>query len=220
MDQEHPAQSPFRRLRASFQAPKPNFFIVLAIGLVWISITIHLIQERSQAQRDAVQDSGNLARGFGENVNRIIEGVDQNLKILRATYALEPAAFNLGKIAPADQLLDDLTLQISMTDTSGVMTMGNLPIEGRVDLSDREHIKVHFNTNADSLFISKPVLGRVSKRWSIQFTRKVFNSQGAFAGELVMSLDAYYLARFYESLSICGATISVRTHDNQGEKVF
>ena len=202
MDQQPLPLSPLRRLIANFRSPKPYLMVALAIGLVWISIASHLAQERAQAERGAVQDSGNLARGFGENVNRIIEGVDQNLKILRATYALDPATFNLGKIAPADQLLDDLTLQISMTDTSGIMAMGNLPFEGRVDLSDREHIKVHFNTAADDLFISKPVLGRVSKRWSIQFTRKVFNAQGAFSGILVMSLDAYYLARFYESLSI------------------
>lgn len=181
--------------------------ILLAIILVWVSIVTHLVQERSQDALNAYQDSGNLARGFGENINRIIEGFDRNLKLLRAAHALNPQDFDLAKIAPADRVLDDLTLQIAITDKAGIMTMGNLPVQGRVDLSDREHIRVHFGWPDDNLFISKPVLGRVSQRWSIQFTRKLFDAAGAFNGVLVMSLDATYLARFYESLSIGSGTI-------------
>ncbi len=132
----------------------------------------------------------------------MIEGVDQIIKLLRAAYAQNPATFDLARLAPADQVLDDLTLQISLVDTAGIMTMGNLPFTGRVDLSDREHVRVHFNTPQDMLFVSKPVFGRVSNKWSIQFTRKLFAADGGFAGVIIVSLDPYYLSRFYSSLEI------------------
>ncbi|MGE3710780.1 MAG: EAL domain-containing protein, partial [Hyphomicrobiaceae bacterium] len=71
-----------------------------------------------------------------------------------------------------------------------------------VDLSDREHFKVHALAKIDRLFISKPVFGRVSKKWSVQFTRPFFNRAGEFAGVIVVSLDADFMSRSFGELSL------------------
>ena len=176
--------------------------IALPIVLVWASIFSHLEQERALSERAAIEDATNLARGFGENVQRLIDGVDQLVKVLRNARRRDPDSFDLPSLVPATEILNGLTLQIATTDRDGIMTASTLPLSGRVDLSDREHIKVHFGTPRDDLFISKPVLGRVSNKWSIQFTRKIFDRDGNFDGVIVVSLDPYYLSRFYESLEI------------------
>ena len=137
----------------------------------------------------------------------MIEGAEQTLLLLRAYYTQHPDDFDLAGIMPAGQDPDNPTMQVSLTDAAGIMKTGNLPIAGRVDLSDREHIRVHFNTPKDELFISKPVLGRVSKKWSIQFTRKAFGPDGRFDEVLVLSIDANYLSRFYRSLDIGNGSI-------------
>ena len=71
-----------------------------------------------------------------------------------------------------------------------------------LDLSDREHFRVHLNSNEDKLFISKPVMGRVSQKWSIQFTRKIFDRNGLFAGVAVLSVDPDYFKSFFKSIDI------------------
>ena len=180
----------------------PLFIVVLPLVLVWTSTFSHLEQERVLSEKAAIEDAANLARGFAENVQRMIDGVDQLIKVIRNARRRDPASFDLPSLVPATDILNGLTLQIATTDRNGIMTASNLPMAGRVDLSDREHIAVHFNTPRDDLFISKPVLGRVSKKWSIQFTRKMFDRDGAFDGVIVVSLDPYYLSRFYESLEI------------------
>ena len=192
----------------------PLFLIVIPIVLVWVSIASHLEQEHAQNEQAGQENAANLARGFAEDVERTIESADQLLKVLRNARAPSPSSFDLTKLAPANDILNGLTLQIATTDKDGIVSASNLPITGRVDLSDREHIKVHFNTPRDDLFISKPVLGRVSNKWSIQFTRKTFDKDGHFDGVIVMSLDPYYLSRFYESLEIGkGAILLVGTKD-------
>ena len=187
----------------------PLLLAMLAISLVWISIGAHLYQEHAENRASAIENTGNLARGFGENVNRTIEGVDQIMKVLRNAYAADPKHFDLAKLVPGNDILDAVTLQISAVDRSGIMTASNLPMSGPVDLSDREHIKVQLDTTGDNLYISKPVLGRVSKRWSLQFTRKLFGPDGELAGVLIVSLDPYDLSRFYKTLDIGQGSITL-----------
>lgn len=64
----------------------------------------------------------------------------------------------------------------------------------KVFLGDREHFRAHLDPGQRHLFISKPVLGRVSKQWSIQFSRPIYRGD-RFLGVLVMSVAPAYLQR-------------------------
>ncbi|MBR0565876.1 EAL domain-containing protein [Azoarcus sp. L1K30] len=52
------------------------------------------------------------------------------------------------------------------------------------------------------MFVSKPVLGRVSKRWSIQFTRPIINADASFGGVIVISVAPEYFSNFYKKISL------------------
>jgi hypothetical protein len=69
-------------------------------------------------------------------------------------------------------------------------------------LGDREHFQAHLKSKGDFLFISKPVIGRASGKWSVQFARKLTDNAGQFAGVVVISLDAARLARNYSELNL------------------
>ena len=72
----------------------------------------------------------------------------------------------------------------------------------RIDLSDREHFRVHLDPETDALYISKPVIGRITRRCSVQFTRKMLDSDGNFAGVGVNSVSCDDLSRFYQTVDI------------------
>ena len=183
--------------------------VVLVISVVWVGIGLNLRQERAQIERDAWIEADNLARGFAESTRRTVEAADQVLRTVRTVYRSDPARFNIRAVAPADQVLTELTLQVTHVDAQGFVVDSNLPNGRGVDLSDREHIRVHKERADDFLFVSKPVLGRISGKWSMQFTRKLLAPDGSFAGVLVVSIDPDYLSSFYNSLDIGQGSITL-----------
>ena len=182
---------------------------LLALLVVWSGVLGYLTHQRKRVEVEAFQTASDLARGFGESVSRTLEAMDQVFAMLRAFHRADPARFDIQALAPRDQVLNDLTLQIALTDARGMLQASNLGGPA-VDLSDREHIRVHLARPAeDFLFVSKPVLGRVSRKWSIQLTRKLFDAHGAMAGVIVISLDPAYFSRFYASFNVPGGAIAL-----------
>lgn len=173
------------------------------IVMLWAGVFYFLAAERDQALRAAVQNTTNLSRAFEEHIIRSIKSVDLSLLHIRDAYRANPANFDVADWSRSLQSLTDLTFQIGLIDKNGILKLTNLGGSGnRVDLSDREHFKVHRDNPRDELFISKPVLGRVSQKWAIQMTRKVTGPDGMFDGVIVLSLDPGYLSGFYRSVDL------------------
>jgi signal transduction histidine kinase len=91
-----------------------------------------------------------------------------------------------------------------MWDRAGDILARNFgPITDRsASIADQEYFHVPRDTSGDDLFISRPVIGAASRRWSVQFVRKLFDARGTFDGVIVASLDAAVLTRLYTSLDI------------------
>ena len=172
----------------------------LALALLWGAIWLHLAEVKRHELVASERDGRSMARGLEQNIVRTIESADQLLRYVQIGYRQNPAQFNLFdwlKLRPHDAL----SVQLALIDPQGKLAVTSLSARPEpVDLSDREHFRVHLGTDEDRLFISKPVLGRVSGRWTIQVTRPLRDAAGRFGGVLVMSMDTEYLARFYEAV--------------------
>jgi signal transduction histidine kinase/DNA-binding NarL/FixJ family response regulator/HPt (histidine-containing phosphotransfer) domain-containing protein len=174
------------------------------VVLTWLGIGAYLVQKYDAGLDDAVQDSRNLTQAFEENIRRTVEAIDTTVRAVRVARSHDPVHFDLQAWANESGLTRELTLQLSLADRNGIMVASNLgPITGvPASIADRPHFQMTRDAAGDTLFISTPVLGRVSKRWSVQFVRKMFDAGGAFDGVIVASLDPAFLSRFYTSLNI------------------
>ncbi len=66
-----------------------------------------------------------------------------------------------------------------------------MPLPPGVSIADRPHFRVQTRSQrTTSLFISRPVIGRVSGEQTIQFSRKLLDPDGAFDGVIVLSLGS------------------------------
>jgi PAS domain-containing protein len=173
---------------------------VTMIAAIWVSINFHLAVEHERSRLAAFQSSGNLARVFEEHIVRTLMETDRAIVLLRTSYQLNR---NLDLANSLASLQNDLFTQIRILGPDGVLIAASgQTISARVDFSDREYFQVHLNSKTDELFISKPVLGRINGKWSLQLSRPIRAADGSFQGVIAASLDPTYLAKFYGSIDV------------------
>jgi signal transduction histidine kinase/ActR/RegA family two-component response regulator len=188
--------------------------IGLAIGLLWAGIGFNLWHDYRAAEEEASADTTNLARAFDENITRTVESVDQTLLFLRDAYQHDPDGFinGSGSWANGRGFLNDLHVRMSLADRNGRILWANPgPVVGDINIANRAHFLAQQNSIGDKLIISRPVMGRVSHQWEIEFVRKLVAPDGSFGGIMVVSLDPSSLSRFYESISIGNGVIMLTT---------
>lgn len=170
---------------------------------LWVGAGLYIRLDREKTIEASVQETRNLARLFEEHVSRSIKEIDQTIQFVRRSYERDPQGFDLPAWTATAGLLHDLTVQIALIGADGRLIATNVSRAPQsMDLSDREHFRIHLDSTADTLFISKPVLGRATNKWTIQLTRRVSKPDGSFGGVVVASLDPYYLSRFFEQIDI------------------
>ena len=178
---------------------------LLNIAGVWGAFTLLHRFDKDQAVAAARTNASNLCRAFEEDVLRTVHNIDSLLLLLRSDYHKSPQSIDerLKFYTSANSHYRDLLIQVSIIDRNGILTYNNhtKPVMP-MDLSDREHFKVHLSDSGDNLFISKPVLGRVSGKWSIQFTRKLMDRSGSFDGVIVFSINPDYFTSFFRTVDV------------------
>ena len=172
--------------------------VLLSMAFIWLSVAYELGNSRASNLREAEQSAEFQAQAFAENTLSTIKRLDGMLIDLRTHWTGDSVAF-AGEVRRRYEYLSDIAFQVAVIDADGWLAYSNLSSpRDRVDLSEREHFRVH-RGGGDRLFISKPVKGKVSGKWSIQFTRPIL-AGGEFRGVLVISVSPDLLASFSEKL--------------------
>ena len=176
--------------------------LACVLAALWASVAWYNGKSEQDAQAQMRQQTAALAMAFADHTEATLLRGDHILLQLRADWLASPKTFAKA-IARHQTLLGDTAFQIAVIAADGTLAFSNLAFNSeRLDLSDREHFKVHqAGGQVDRLFVSRPVKGRVSGKWSIQLTRAIFDA-GRFVGVVVLSLDPGYFVRYYQRFDL------------------
>jgi two-component system sensor histidine kinase BarA len=177
-------------------------FSLLVLAASWGAIGFEIRRERAEAIANAEVSLSNLARAFAEHSVKTIEGADQAIRFTR-NEALERGRdqLDIAGWLRDRQIIGSAYQLLSVIGADGFVSHSSQPFQ-RVDLRDRAHFRFHAEGTGDRLYISRPVLGRVSGKWSIQLTRRIDARDGSFGGVVVLSLAPSYLTRFYQDVDL------------------
>lgn len=180
--------------------------LVAGLTLVWLVAGYELDSSRKVRLGEFERTTVFQAQIFAENTQAIVRRLDEMLRELREHWSGDHATFS-DKVRYRQTYMADIALQVAIIDADGYLAYSNLaPATNRVFLGEREHFRVHKDRDVDQLFISRPVKGKVSGKWSIQFTRRIMRD-GRFAGVLVISVSPDTFGAFREKLGLGSGAI-------------
>lgn len=155
------------------------------IAVLWIGLGWKLGSERTASDARMRSDTANLARAFEESVLRTVQQVDLRLLMLRSRISEESDVAKWSTHVASVPLDDEISFQIAVLDSKGrlVTSSHDLKPTDPIDFSDREHVRLQVAGSSDDLLVSRPLLGRVVKQWSIELCAR----SGAKAGRRSVS---------------------------------
>lgn len=184
---------------------------MLSTGLLltlWVSLAVYMSVEKRAALENAEREAGNYARLLEEQTVRTVRVLDQTTVFVKTEYERLGKNFDLSAYAQRGVFLDRFFNLIILAGPDGNIIAADRKLPPS-NIADREHFKVHIEQDSGKLFISKPVLGRSSGKWSVQFTRRINKADGSFGGIVVASLDPNYFSEFYKSLDTGPGSVAV-----------
>lgn len=168
---------------------------------LWASLQVYIEFERKSAFERAERLAATFTRTFEEHTVRTVRVLDQTTMFVKREYETLGDRLNLEAYGSDGVFIDRFYNLIAVIGADGWVRKVNRPLPPS-NVSDREHFQTHVAEDTRKLFISKPVLGRSSGKWSVQFTRRINRADGGFGGVVVTSLDPHYFTEFYKSVDI------------------
>lgn len=171
------------------------FFLAL-LAIYWWSLIANYKAMRDDVRRHADLRAAQSADAMAQQIAMLVQGIDYVLQTLSREYLLHNReGLDRLVLGVVDNYPDKAIVQIAVADASGEIRYSNLGGGNRqaISIADREHFGVHVGATPSRMYIGKPVQGRVSGQWSIQFSRSLWRD-GYFAGVIVLSLSPAYLA--------------------------
>src|SRR5579863_2407604 len=193
------------------------FLGLIIVCILWAGVGMMFHRDLQQDYASVVQRNENYALLFQENVLRSLGEIDKTLLYLRRRVEALKDTTDYQRIVESTDVQSDIIVQVAITDSKGMAWASNAVkhLTKPIDISDRDHFKFQVNNVKDTLFISKPVVGRASGKWSVQLTRRYLNKDGTFAGVVVASMDPAYFTSFYDQVKL-GADTSVAMIGSDG----
>ena len=173
----------------------------LLITMLWVATCWQLSKSLDGELDSTRSDVISLSLLFKEHATRTVESTDQAVVYLRHRYNVAGMALNLAQDLKEGLAPDDIYNLFSIVDDKANVVLSTQAFQP-LNLADREHINVHMRSSTVGLYISKPVLGRVSGKWSLQMTRRIDYPDGSFKGVVVASMNPQYFTSLYQKINL------------------
>ncbi len=194
-----------RRLRPAQSVVWIPAVAIALIVAIWVAAIVRIQTEGREARETAAAATDELASSFSAHIANTVHDADVVVRWVKYEYERSPATFNVAAYERQGLIAADTALQVTIIGANGEVLQTTTPDAQPVNLADRPHFIAHKINPDVGLYISQPVLGRVSHHWTLQFTRRLNNPDGSFAGVVVVSEDPNYLTTGFYNLDSLGA---------------
>ncbi|WP_298013184.1 sensor domain-containing diguanylate cyclase [uncultured Castellaniella sp.] len=172
------------------------------IGAIWLAVQQRIDSELDQAVNAAMRANSNLTIAFEQDIFRTLKAAEQVAAFAREGYLRHGTPPDLRGWVKAGVIREDMFTIISVVDEQGAIIASSQDTPPNVNYVDRDFFVAERNNPVDTLFISRPVLGRVSGQWRIPLSLRITLPDRRFGGVVVVAIDPAYLTNFYRQADL------------------
>ncbi|PWF23174.1 sensor domain-containing diguanylate cyclase [Corticimicrobacter populi] len=192
-------------LQRSLTMIVPGLLVLVACFAIYVTMLMRGIDEqRIRVEHDTYLRAAQMSNLLAQQMEALVSGLDYALKDLANSYqAGNKLGFEEGVATMQNTFPEGTITQISIADARGTLlysSLGSLRNDGQVaSIRDRRHFTVHATGTFHGLYISDPVFGRLSRQYTIQFSRALYRDF-EFAGVIVLSVSPRYLSSLFHKV--------------------
>lgn len=183
--------------------PTRSYLPIIIVLAALVGATTYWIRWDERAEEhSSIQEITNLSNTLAEHVGRTLRQADQLASVFQLEAKKGRARELVESLAAAGAIGNEVFLQVAIADRLGNVVVSSIKNAPGINLDDREHFRVHKTSDARLLFISKPVIGRISRQWSIQLSKRLETESGEFNGVVVVSMNPEYFTNLYKAIDV------------------
>lgn len=180
--------------------------LVLILMAYWWLLIDNQRSQLAYAERQLELRAEQTSEALAMQIHVLMAGLDYLGDSLAAQYLDSREQFDTAVRTAIHTFEQDTILQVAVADATGRIVYSNLApaeesVQAPVSIANREHFRVHAEGRAPSsgLYVSDPLLGRISGKWSIQLAQPLVN-EGEFAGVLVVSVSPTFISGYFQKV--------------------
>jgi Diguanylate cyclase, GGDEF domain len=181
--------------------------IVVVVGVLlifmWAAIALFIVSSRHSSIDDSRVKGRNLAIAFREEVGTLLRSADSDMSLIADAMKREGGTFDLYTWGQHNLLVSLGIARAIIIGPDGKLKSATYETHpGAVDLSDRDHFRVHLNDQSPNLYFGQTVVGRLAHGYVIPISRRVDAADGTFFDVLVVLIPPSSLTRLHHFIEL------------------
>lgn len=172
--------------------------VLIVAAAAWLSYRQHSESERALQ----LQHAGDMALVLEVHARDTLNSVDDAVRRIKRGYERDGMHMNLREVMADYSDITGYIAVASVADEHGRLVLSTLPIPPDTGIADLAHFRAHVERDTGEPYINKPVLGRVSGKWSFHVTRRINHADGSFGGVAIVAVDFAYWSHLLQDGSI------------------
>lgn len=187
----------------------PLMAVVLIADLfVAALVTISLYASHEQYRERAAVTSRNTNRLVTQGIASEIDRIDHGLQAVGDEFARQQAAGRIDRQTLTDFLRRQqgrlpMMEGLRIADVEGTIIYGaDKELPQKISIADRDYFQSLQNDPTKALVISKPVLGKISGKWVLIFSRRLSDANGRFLGIVIAPVTIEWFEKMFANLEV------------------
>ena len=172
-----------------------TFVLIVAL---WCALGTLTLWDAKTEMRTAALGANTLADALAAHTVGVMHEAEQVAALVAYRVQDQGVSLPLAYYVSAGLFKLDMFVQVAVIDSQGYLRASTTPGFTPVNLSDREHFRIHLKNPSTALMVGKPVRGRASGVTSLQLSQRINGLDGRFLGVVVVSLDPKCLTKTYD----------------------